>query len=193
MRKLFAAILLLAAGSVQAAVVFTLVESGGNVVLSGTGSVDLTGLTFDDEESGGSPFINPSISAFRAGDTDSLADYDVYAGALGPASIGTGSSYRPREFSTGSGDAFGFHIDNSRIDPAGMVNVPRGYVSGSSLTGTGVFTGHTFESLGVTTGTYVWSWASDSITLNVIPIPASVWLFGSALAGLGWMRRKKTS
>jgi hypothetical protein len=27
---------------------------------------------------------------------------------------------------------------------------------------------------------------------NVIPIPAAVWLFGSALAGLGWMRRKQT-
>jgi hypothetical protein len=25
-----------------------------------------------------------------------------------------------------------------------------------------------------------------------VPIPAAVWLFGSALAGLGWMRRKQT-
>jgi hypothetical protein len=29
--------------------------------------------------------------------------------------------------------------------------------------------------------------------LNIIPIPAAVWLFGSALAGLGWMRRKQTA
>jgi hypothetical protein len=27
--------------------------------------------------------------------------------------------------------------------------------------------------------------------INTIPIPASVWLFGSALGGLGWMRRRK--
>ena len=26
-----------------------------------------------------------------------------------------------------------------------------------------------------------------------VPIPAAVWLFGSALAGLGWMRRKHTA
>jgi hypothetical protein len=26
---------------------------------------------------------------------------------------------------------------------------------------------------------------------HVVPIPAAVWLFGSALAGLGWMRRKQ--
>jgi hypothetical protein len=33
--------------------------------------------------------------------------------------------------------------------------------------------------------------AIDNIAVNVVPIPAAVWLFGSALAGLGWMRRKK--
>ncbi|WP_366057799.1 VPLPA-CTERM sorting domain-containing protein [Oceanicoccus sp.] len=25
-----------------------------------------------------------------------------------------------------------------------------------------------------------------------MPVPAAVWLFGSALAGLGWLRRKQT-
>jgi len=32
----------------------------------------------------------------------------------------------------------------------------------------------------------------DNITVSAVPIPAAVWLFGSALAGLGWLRRKKT-
>jgi hypothetical protein len=36
------------------------------------------------------------------------------------------------------------------------------------------------------------AFAMDSIVVSVIPIPATVWLFGSALAGLGWMRRRKT-
>jgi hypothetical protein len=27
---------------------------------------------------------------------------------------------------------------------------------------------------------------------SIVPVPAAVWLFGSALAGLGWMRRKQT-
>jgi hypothetical protein len=30
-------------------------------------------------------------------------------------------------------------------------------------------------------------------TVSAVPIPAAVWLFGSALAGLGWMRRRKTA
>ena len=32
----------------------------------------------------------------------------------------------------------------------------------------------------------------DNIVVSAVPIPAAVWLFGSALAGLGWMRRKQT-
>jgi len=31
-----------------------------------------------------------------------------------------------------------------------------------------------------------------SATVSSVPIPAAVWLFGSALGGLGWMRRRKT-
>jgi hypothetical protein len=30
------------------------------------------------------------------------------------------------------------------------------------------------------------------IVKAAVPVPAAVWLFGSALAGLGWMRRKQT-
>jgi len=32
----------------------------------------------------------------------------------------------------------------------------------------------------------------DNFSATVVPIPAAVWLFGSALAGLGWMRRRQT-
>jgi hypothetical protein len=32
----------------------------------------------------------------------------------------------------------------------------------------------------------------DIMVGAAVPIPAAVWLFGSALAGLGWMRRKQT-
>ncbi|MBS93700.1 MAG: hypothetical protein CL799_04570 [Chromatiales bacterium] len=32
----------------------------------------------------------------------------------------------------------------------------------------------------------------DNIVVNAVPIPAAVWLFGSALARLGWLRRKQT-
>jgi hypothetical protein len=31
----------------------------------------------------------------------------------------------------------------------------------------------------------------DNVTVNTVPVPAAAWLFGSALAGLGWARRKQ--
>jgi hypothetical protein len=33
---------------------------------------------------------------------------------------------------------------------------------------------------------------SSGVVTAVTPIPAAAWLFGSALAGLGWLRRKQT-
>jgi len=35
--------------------------------------------------------------------------------------------------------------------------------------------------------------AMDNFTYSAVPIPAAAWLFGSALAGLGWMRRRTTA
>jgi len=32
--------------------------------------------------------------------------------------------------------------------------------------------------------------ALDNIVVNVVPLPATIWLFGSALAGIGWLRRR---
>lgn len=32
----------------------------------------------------------------------------------------------------------------------------------------------------------------DNIVVSGVPIPAAAWLFGSALAGLGWLGRTKT-
>jgi hypothetical protein len=31
----------------------------------------------------------------------------------------------------------------------------------------------------------------NALTVSAVPIPAAVWLFGSALAGLGWLRQKQ--
>ncbi|MGI9291616.1 MAG: VPLPA-CTERM sorting domain-containing protein, partial [Gammaproteobacteria bacterium] len=34
-------------------------------------------------------------------------------------------------------------------------------------------------------------WTEGEATLSRVPVPAAVWLFGSALAGLGWLRRRQ--
>ena len=32
----------------------------------------------------------------------------------------------------------------------------------------------------------------DNVTVQAVPVPATAWLFGSALAGLGWIRRRRS-
>lgn len=34
---------------------------------------------------------------------------------------------------------------------------------------------------------------TGNFKITVVPVPAAVWLFGSALAGLGWLRRRQTA
>jgi hypothetical protein len=77
--------------------------------------------------------------------------------------------------------------------------VPLGYVSGTSLSATSTYAGATLLSLGVTPGTYTWTWGTgvhaDSFTLDIVApaVPDSgstVSLLGCALLGLAALRRK---
>ena len=118
------------------------------------------------------------------GDTLFLGDEYTGAslvGAFGPSNTDT-------DFSSGTGDEFGINQDK--------VLVYKNYVSGTPLSATNTIAGETFASLDLTPGSYVWSWSSDSITLNIgaVPVPPAVWLFGSGLLGLvGMARHKKTT
>jgi hypothetical protein len=73
-------------------------------------------------------------------------------------------------------------------------------VSGTSVSDLTTFAGDTFASLGVTPGTYVWTWGSgataDSFTLQIgpaqtVPEPASLTLLAVGLAGLGMVLHRR--
>jgi len=79
-----------------------------------------------------------------------------------------------------------------------LLAVPQGYVSGNALTDSMTFNSATFASLGVTTGTYVWSWgdgANQRFTLRIgaAGVPdggTTVSLLSFVLLGLAAVRRK---
>jgi hypothetical protein len=172
------------APSSHAASIIIAVESGGDVVVTSAagGSLDLAGLTFSGQNNRGAA-IWPSGGLVAIGDN---ALTDDYSGAIsGPSDFGVGGFFGAPP-----------SVSGPYLGIATGLQVSEGYVSGSILdVSSAVWASQTFATLGMTPGTYVWTLPSaDTVTLDIVstvPIPAAVWLFGSALGLLGWMRRKK--
>ena len=83
----------------------------------------------------------------------------------------------------------------------GLFFVPQGYVSGAALSDSMTYTGQTFSTLGVTPGTYVWTWgtgANQNFTLQIptagVPDSGStLGLFLLSLIGLFGLNRLRQS
>lgn len=184
-------LLAVAFANAHASVVVDVQQVGSNVVASGGGSIDLTDLTFaGTAKSAGFVWAGrplPFTSVIDVGSTN-LVDVSFYSGLTGPGSFGSGSRFLA---DAGNGDMFAI------IANAG-VYVVNTYVSGSTLLASSQWNNSTLASLGLTDGSYVWTWGSgetaDSFTLNIgdistVPEPASVALLGLGLAGLLLVRK----
>jgi PEP-CTERM motif len=169
--SLFVSFLVITASEqiVHAGVIMNFTESGGNVDATAVGTIDLAGLTFEGTGPGIAAVV-PDSAVAVVGPNETQA---VYHGATGPTSMGPGSAFTAASIATGQDFGVGFF---------GAILVPAGYVSESQLSGTATWTGQTFASLGLTPGTYVYSWGSgptaDTLTVNVtsVPEPATIWL-----------------
>ncbi|MBV8782054.1 MAG: PEP-CTERM sorting domain-containing protein, partial [Phycisphaerae bacterium] len=113
-----------------------------------------------------------------------------YKGVSGPTSFGSGGV---TSVSSGSGNTFGV------IGSAGELFVPSSY-AGTPVSATDTFTGKTFANLGLSTGTYTYTWGSgpnaDSLTLVIedVPEPTSLTMLGAgvvAFFGFAWRRPQR--
>lgn len=179
-----AAAMLVPAAANATPYVVTLRQQGGNVVATGSGEFDLTGLEL--YSAGGYTFTFPAWIYPSEGGGIGLGStterIDSYNGGSGPANFGMGGGTA----GSGSGDpvAGGF----------GSIDVPTGYSSGTQLSDNATWANASFASLGVTPGTYVWTWgtgADQSYTLDIadapvgVPEPASLGMFGLGVLLLG--------
>jgi hypothetical protein len=183
-----ATLVLFAAGIARAGSIFTvtLTQVGPNVVATGSGAIDLTGLT-----SFGSAFASPELyPAHGIIGTGPSGTIDQYSGSSGPFSFGPGSAAFP---TSTSGDSV--FLEDFGLD----IDVPQGYVSGTILSSSATFDSATLASLGVTPGTYTWTWDSgaNSFVLQVptppVPEPGTLQLLVAGtmwMAGL-WLGRKR--
>jgi hypothetical protein len=177
--------------SAQAAYIVALTQQGSNVVATGSGTIDLAGLS---SYAVGTDRAN--VAPFGGGIATGPATpvpMDLYTGVTGPTSFGSGGETLA---SSGSGDIVALYGLSQFLE------VPAGYASGNPLSDTATYDNQTFASFDATPGTYVWTWGSgadaDSFMLQIggpassVPEPATALLFGIPLAVLVLARRNLT-
>ena len=169
----------------------TLEQVGSNVVATGTGAINLTGLNFVESLT---TFVSNGVTAASAsiatGPSGVTLNINRYTGFTGPTSFGSGAG---TPANPGSGDYVaiaGF---------VGLLVLPQGYVSNAALSDSMTFNNATFASLGVTPGTYTWTWGTGlpnqnfTLIIGRAGVPdggSTVSLLGFALFGVAALRRK---
>lgn len=167
----------------NAAYIITINQVGNDVVATGSGSIDTADLTGPNSASW-SGMVMPSAGGVWVGSQSGTA---VWSGIIGPQSIGPGGR---TVASSNSGELTGI------FGQPHVLYVPTGYISNSTLSGTSTWSNTTITNLGLTSGTYIWTWGSgadaDAFTVNVaaVPEPAS---FAVVMlpATLALVRRKR--
>jgi hypothetical protein len=188
---LFCALLLVSAASSRAEVIITFSQVGSDVVAQGSGTINIAGLTLHDTgDSGG--FVTSSEAEVGVGN---FAANDLYRGFTGPTSFGTAGGFLAGSM---TGNVIG-------IEGAGTnyLIVPEGYTSGTALSGSATWHNTTFSALGLTSGTYTWTWGSgqtmdsfEVIIPSVVPEPSSMILASEVIGIVGfvaWIRRRRAA
>jgi hypothetical protein len=183
-----AGIIILAVPAARAAYVININEVGPDVIGTGSGSIDIKDLTYvTSAELNGS--IAPSLARVLIGNT---AFVNAYVSISGPSSFGSEFGLGA-ETSEDSGPIVGITSGNELFVEEGNY---AGYISAESLgTSTATWSNSSFSSLGLTPGSYVYTWGTgpdaDSFTVNIGPTPEPTSLSLFALTSLALLRRRQ--
>jgi VPDSG-CTERM motif len=174
--------------SAKASFIATINQVGTDVVVNGSGTIDLFALTSIGSFTGVSGMV-PQNADIGIGSPLGQA-ITGYTGISGPSSYGSGPGKIPSD--SGSGDKVNLVGASLRLF------VPAGYLTGTLLSDTSTYNNRNFANLGINPGTYTWTWGTgtphaDSFTLQIGSVPdagSTLSLLGFASLGLVALRRK---
>jgi hypothetical protein len=169
--------------------IFTAQEVGADVVTSVSGFVNTTGLTNTGSANGRGRFAGTFIGGSVIQVGPSLS-YNNWGGVTGSAVFGSGSQTFA---TTNTGNNAGIGTYSSGF----VLFLPQTYVSGASMSGTSTYTGKTLADLGMTVGTYNWTWGSGAnagtaqLTISAVPEPSTYALAAIATSVMAYLARRR--
>ena len=182
------AALLLTQGQAKAVLTYNIFESGGNLVLETSGSLNLTITRPATKSCGFDGALALTFKVICTGINQPLVNFEI----SGPSSFSAGTNgFFPADSVSGLSTVLDLNNQLFVIDPT--------YVPGTAIAGSATFSGKTLADLGITSLGSLGTWTIDStgetITVNAInsnPAPADVPgplpLLGAG-AAFGWSRR----
>jgi hypothetical protein len=195
------AALLLSQGEAKAVLNFNIFESGGNVIVRTSGSVDLP-KSFAALDNSNSGIWGPSLGAVSTGQASPVIGSILFFKVLGPTSIPGSTVFRPASSVSGNnttlgvGPLFQLFIGSQIL----ALNSPAGGERFSEA----VFNGKSLTDFGITTSGLLGTWtlqpadgtdpytANDTINLiagsSSAAVPGPLPLLGAG-AAFGWSRR----
>jgi hypothetical protein len=199
MAALAAAVLAVAAAPrAQAAYIFNFNQVGANVVATGSGSLNWDSLTFTSFTGPLSIGVDPLTGFLGVGNLDgsgaATVGGDNFSTVSGPTSFGTGGFTAA---SSTSGTVAGIEGSINEVIIPG--NYP--FAHPPLVPSTTTWNNTTIAGLGLTPGSYVWTWGSvdarDSLTINIpsaVPLNPSPWMnVLLTFAGIGFMAYRRKS